>query len=73
VRDVRKVPDELAHEALDLCLDHFRRFLDGRVLGFQRRVPAAARDEPAIGELLPVIEAVAGVVRTREELIRGAR
>ena len=70
MRDARKVPDELAHEALDLRLDHFGRFLDARVLGFQRRVAAAPRDKAAIGELPPVIEATARIVRAGKEEVR---
>jgi hypothetical protein len=47
--DAREAPEKLAYELLDLSLDHFRRLLDGCVLGLERGVAASSGHEPAVG------------------------
>ena len=62
--------DELRDERLERALDRRRRQLLGRELRLEREVAEAAGDDPAVGRLLPVVEAVAGVVRALEQTLR---
>ena len=61
---------ELGREALELGLDRLRERLLVRELRVEVLVAPAAEDEPAIRGLLPVIEAVARVVRPRIQRLR---
>src|SRR5262249_52333748 len=67
VRDPRDATHELADERLELPLDERRRLLDVGLLGLEARVAAPADEQPPVRELLPVVVALARVVRTREE------
>ena len=56
-------PEQLGGERVELRLDERRRLLDRRRLGLEARVAPAADDQPAVRQLLPVVVAVARVVR----------
>ena len=58
---------QLADEVLEVLLNQRRRRLLGGLLLVQRLVAEAARDEPAVGSLLPVVETMSGVMRAREQ------
>jgi hypothetical protein len=61
------MPDELGDERVEPLLDHGRQpLLRGR-LGRHVCVAAATDEQPAVRQLVPVVEAVARVVRDREQ------
>ncbi len=63
VRHPRPGADELLGELLDLRLHELRRRLHIGLLGGQGHVAATADHEPAIRQLMPVVETAAGIVR----------
>ena len=63
VRDARRLADQLAEKPLERRLDHRRRLLDVGELVHDRDVAEAAEQHAAVRQLLPVIEALARVVR----------
>ena len=69
VRDREGPPDELGHERLERVLELGRRSLVVRELRLEREVAEAAREDAAVGDLLPVVEAVAAVVGAREDAL----
>ena len=70
MRDPRRGADELGGERVELALDRRRgRVLRG-LLGLEARVATAAEHQPPVWELLPVVEAVARVVRAPVEELR---
>src|SRR5437870_5311384 len=54
-------------EVLEHLLNWLGRLLDGGELGVEREVAEAAGEDPALVVLVPVVEAVAAVVRKVEE------
>src|SRR3712207_5364026 len=68
MRDARAVADEVAHERLELPLDGAAYPLLPRRLRLDVRVPAPARDQASVGQLLKVVIAPAGVDRAGEQL-----
>src|SRR3954464_5381610 len=69
VRHVRAIADEALDEPVEAALDQVGRLLDVRLLGRERRVAVAADNEPSVGELVPVVVAVARVVRALVEAL----
>ena len=67
VVDAERPADEPGDERLQRALDPGCRHLLARELVLERRVAEAAREDAAVGRLLPVVEAVAAVVRAVEE------
>ena len=67
VVDAERPADEPGDERLQRALDPGCRHLVARELVLERRVAEAAREDAAVGRLLPVVEAVAAVVRAVEE------
>ena len=63
LRDRNRSADKLCDERLEGALDRGRRRLRVGELGVQREVAEAAGEDAAVRELLPVVEAVACVVR----------
>src|SRR6266542_3401010 len=68
LRDLRRLPEQLGHEALEMALDERRNMLLGRVLVVRRLVAEAAGDGPSLRCLLPVVVAVPRVMRAGEQL-----
>ena len=69
MRDPRRTADELARECLEPPLDARGRALLRSGLLRGRAVAKAAEDEPQVLGLLPVVVAVAGVIRAGEVLL----
>ena len=67
MRDAHGPSRDLAGEALQRLLDRLGRLLDVRELGRQVHVSEAAQQQPPVAALVPVVEAVAPVVRPLEE------
>ena len=70
MRDLRRLADQLGRKGLELALDRLGDRLLGGELVVGLRVAAATDDEAIVVGLLPVIEAVPGVVRAVEEAAR---
>ena len=70
VLDGDRPADQLGDERLERALDPGRDLLVGRELRLERPVAEAAREDAPVGRLLPVVEAVAPVVRAFEEPLR---
>ena len=70
VLDLERAADMLLDESLERRLHHGCRDLVRRELGVERDVAKAAGDDAAGGILVPVVEAVAAVVRDLEQLLR---
>jgi hypothetical protein len=70
VRYIDLAPDKLMEEALERRLDRQREFFDVRELVEDREVTEPAEHDAAVGKLLPVVEAVARVVRAVVQRLR---
>src|SRR5262249_61193902 len=63
VRDARRLADQLAEERLERLLDRRRHLLDIGELVEDRDVAESAEEDAAVGQLLPVVEALPRVMR----------
>src|SRR3954470_567196 len=69
MRDGRyRAPEQVRREPFELRLDQRRRQLDVRVLGVEAHIALTPDEEASVGQLLPVVEATARVVRPVEEV-----
>jgi len=66
MRDLDGMSHELRHECVQRVLNRLRDRLVGGELRLERDIAEAAGEDPPVPRLLPVIEAVASVVRAVE-------